>query len=117
MAPDRLSRVKAISLTLSGTLVIMAVILVMSSPASIAQETFTISVSVNAGAGPRLVGVPVTLSGSAVSGSKSWNEGTTEHDLNLSGTLETGLDGKPRIILDVNDDWTTPSTGEGDPGT
>ena len=113
----RLSRFRAVSLTLLGALVFMAVILVVSSPASLAQETFTISVSVNTGSGPRTVEVPVTMSGSSVSGSTKWNEGTAGHTLKLSGTLEKGLDGKPRIIVDVRDEWYRPSSGKDDPGT
>lgn len=117
MARTGLFRVRAASLALSGALFLLAVILFISAPASLAQETFTISVSVNTGAGPRTIEVHVTMGGSHLSGSKTWSEGTTEHSLDLTGTLETGLDGKARIILDVNDDWNTPSTGEGDPGT
>jgi hypothetical protein len=117
MAPNRLSRFRAASLILSGALVFMAVILVISSAASLAQDTFTVSVSLYTDAGPRGVKVPVTLSGSSVSGSKTWNDGTAKHTLHLSGTLEKGLDGKPRIIADVKDDWYRPSSGKGDPGT
>jgi len=117
MTLTSLSRVRAVSLTLSGTLFLLAIILFISPLASLAQDTFTVSVSLSTDAGPRAVKVPVTLGGSSVSGSTKWNEGTAGHTLQLSGTLEKGLDGKPRIIVDVRDEWYRPSSGKDDPGT
>ena len=117
MIRTRLSRVRAISLSLSGALLLLAVIIFVSAPASLAQDSFTVSVSLYTDAGPRGVKVHVALDGGYVSGSQNWHDGTTAHTLTLSGALDKGLDGKPRIIVDVKDTWYRPSSGEGDPGT
>ena len=117
MARISLSKVRATFLSLSAALFLLAVILFLFPPMGLAQDSFTVSVSLYTDAGPRAVKVPATISGSSVSGSKDWVEGTTEHTLDLSGTIEKGLDGKARIIINVKDHWYRPSSGEGDPGT
>jgi hypothetical protein len=76
-----------------------------------AQEGFTITVSLGSEAGSPSIDVPVSASGSSVSGSKSWDSDSTEHDTSVSGTIEKGLDGNDRIIVDVKDSWYRP----GDP--
>lgn len=111
------SRIKKILLVSEAVTLIVAALICLTSTLCMAEENIVVKVSLGEEAGSKVLEVPVTVSDSYVNGSLEWMEGTIEHEITLGGTLEKGLDGKPRIIMNVTDDWYRPSGGEGDPGT
>jgi hypothetical protein len=105
---------RKLPLVFLAALIVQLAAVSLPAPRSTGQSgNFTITVTING----KPVAVPVSAGGSSVSGSLTWTEGATEHTTSINGTIEKGLNGKPRILVDVSDDWYRQSEGAGDPGT